>query len=295
MDAAGVSRLALDAPDLAEALWAVTRPGPARQAQVQRGREMFRAEPAGLVLSAAGSDLQLVTVPSRHRAVSLVSRAAAAVVALSALGWAGLTTGVAMATEAGAGVAHPEHNSLAVAYVGVRLNGAELSDPAVVGALRAMNLTAVVDDSTAKANVTALRTLAADGINVENGGVGESTGALQHDHDALPWTRARRDARAGTQLELLINRPVKETVPGRRLTAWDLLQCRDAHTSLVVPDHTITVSGAGSSGPLRLSGHDIYLINGLGATPPALVAFLAELEAGLQVAHLSASPLATLA
>ena len=60
----------------------------------------------------------------------------AALVAIAALGWTGLTSGVeAAAASVGAGVAHPSDDQTAVAYVGVRLNVSELASPEVVSDL----------------------------------------------------------------------------------------------------------------------------------------------------------------
>jgi hypothetical protein len=292
MAAAGVSRLAADAGGLGEALAAITAPGAARDAQVSKGWAMFRTEPAGLVAHAA---LAPQVVPDRRRAPALVAaRVAAAVVGVSALGWAGLTSGVAMATEAGARVAHPVRGADTVAYIGVRLNGAEMANVTIVDKLRDMNVTAVVDSSTAASNVRAVRGLVSVGINVENGGLGDGGNGTRHDSDLSPWTRAKHDASAGYRLGLLIDRPVTLSMPGRRLNAWDLVDCKDAHITLVVPNHILDASRT-TDDLIHLSPRRIYLINGLAATPLELVGFLSQVETGLQAAHLTGAPLVTLA
>jgi hypothetical protein len=110
------------------------------------------------------------------------------------------------------------------------------------------------------------------------------------------WTRARLDVTAGQQLTELTGTPVREFVPGRRVNAWDFIECRDTHSSLVVPDHTLNASGASAAnGPIHVTARRIYLVNGLGADPAQLAYILGRLGAGLADAHLSAAPLAALA
>jgi processive 1,2-diacylglycerol beta-glucosyltransferase len=290
MAEAGVSQFARDESELTAALQTVTTPGPARDAQIARGQAMFQSLPADLVVSASATP---VPRPIRQPALTVV-RVAAAVTALALLGWLGLTSGVAIATEAGAGVAHPAPDTGPVAYIGVRLNGAQLADAGVVSAIRQMGLTAVVDDRTAVANSDLVRTIAAQGINLENGGMGDPPRFSGGDKDLFPWTRARSDAQAGRRLQLLIDRPVTVTVPGRRLTAWDLIECRDAHMSLVVPNHILNAQRLEPSGVIRLSAKRIYLINGLAATPAQLEAYLSQLSWSLHADHLRATSLATL-
>lgn len=293
MAQAGVSMFAPDPAGLAYVLSELATPGPVRDSQVSRAQAMFRTEAAGLIVGRAKAGID--ALPVRARPVAAMARAAAAVAAIASLGWAGLTSGVAMATEAGAGVAHPVRNGPAVAYIGVRLDSAEITDPAVVAELRDMHLTAVVDGSTAAAARSAVRDLAAQGINIENGGLGDARSGTHHDPDPLPWNRARGDARASHGLGLLIGRPVTVTVPGRRVNAWDLIECRNAHTSLVVPNHILNPARLdAASGLIHLSPRRIYLINGLGVTPAQLEWCLSDLMASLHAAHLGSAPLATL-
>jgi UDP-N-acetylglucosamine:LPS N-acetylglucosamine transferase len=294
MSEAGVSLLASDAAGLASALGAVTRPGPLREGQIAAAQAMFRTPAAELVLDRAARPLPL-EAPARRRPAASVAKIAAGLTAFSALCWAGLTSGVAMATEQGAGVAHPARGSGDVVYVGVRMNPAEVSDPSVVSALQTLHVTAVVDDWTATSAPAATRSLVAHGVNVANGGLGEAIGKRGGDTDSAPWSRARRDARAGVELARIIHVPVTDTVPGRRLTAWDLVECSSAHTSLVVPNHILDADVIAQGIDIHLSARRIYMINGLYATPAQLLVCLAELRASLDAAGLSASPLAALA
>jgi processive 1,2-diacylglycerol beta-glucosyltransferase len=293
MAAAGVSMFAGDAKSLADALEILTVPGPSRDDQVTTAAAMFRADAAEIVGGLAA--IPAVPTPARQPAWTAV-KAAAALAAILSLGWAGLTSGVALAAEAGAGVAHPVGHQTDVAYIGVRLDAAELSDPGVVHEMQQMNVTAVVDDATASANLVALRSLVERGVNVENGGYGDPSTGPHHDGDSLPWIRAQHDAQAGYKLGLLIGQPVTLTIPGRRVNAFDLFECREAHTSLVVPNHILDPGSSPEVATIvHLSPGRIYLINGLGATPAQLSAYLYQVSSSLQTAHLSATPLATLA
>jgi UDP-N-acetylglucosamine:LPS N-acetylglucosamine transferase len=293
MAEAGVSRLAGTPDELIAALSTLTSPGPARAEQVAAGRAMFRAAADTLTLAAAAT---IEPVRLGRQPAVYVARTAAALVAVAGLAWTGLTSGVEVAAAAaGAGVAHAPAGATTVAYVGVRLNAVELANLGVASDLQRMHLTAVVDRATAMSEPQAVRDLAARGVNVASGGRGDTPGT-GHESDPMLWTRARGDARAGQALEQLIGVPVTVFVPGRRVNAWDLIECSDTHSSLVVPDHIVNAYRAATDvTPLHLSARHIYLINGLDATTSQLSAVLARLGAGLQLAHLSALPLALLA
>jgi processive 1,2-diacylglycerol beta-glucosyltransferase len=296
MAAAGVSRLAADADELARALVALTSAGAARAAQVDAGRAMFRSGAAALTLAAAAAATPDLA-RARRRPAAIAGRGAAAILALAALSWAGLTSGVEEAVAAaGTGVAHPAAGAGTVVYVGVRLSAMELSDPTIPADLQRMHLTAIVDRTTATSEPQAVRRLAAVGVNVASGGRGDWSIGSGHDSDPPPWTRARGDAQAGQAVGQLIGAPVTVVVPGRRVNAWDLIACGDVHSSLVVPNHVVDAHRAAfEADPIHLKARRIYLVNGLGATPAQLDAVLARLSAGLQVAHLTAVPLDMLA
>lgn len=287
MAAAGVARLAPDVGALRRSLAELTAPGPVRDAQVAQAGAMFRSSPAAAVLEAASSPVAHRS-PVRRR-LALAFRTVVATVAVAAVGWAGLTTGVAMATDAGAGVAHPSHIPVPVTYVGVRLTAAEVSDPAVDRTLRRMDVTAVLDDATVQAAAPAVRSLVASGVTVANGGLGSINGV---DADRPPWEQAALDARAGRQISELIDAPVTQAVPGRSLNAWDLFDSSHAHLSLVVPNHVLH---AADPQPFpHLVARNIYLVDGVGATPQQLVSYLLRLQTGLERAQLIPEPLATL-
>jgi UDP-N-acetylglucosamine:LPS N-acetylglucosamine transferase len=289
MAEAGVSRLARDAAELSDALEALTSAGPARTTQVQAGRQMFRESAERLTLEAALAPL----APLRRRPAAYVGRGIAAAIVVAGLAWTGLTTGVEMAAaSAGAGVAHPGAGVDMVAYVGVRLNAPELADRTIAADLQRMRFTAIVDSDTALSEPAAVRTLAAMGVDVASGGRGNPPGSARHDADPMLWTRARSDAEAGQQLRQLIGAPVTVVVPGRRVNAWDLIECGKQHSSLVVPNHVLNADDAAlEATPLHVTDRRIYLINGLDATPAQLGAVLGRFTAGLAFAHLSPEPL----
>ena len=289
MDTAGVARLAPDPAALGRALAELTAPGPGRAGQVGRAAAMFRSPPAEAVLDAASQPAVLPS-PAR-RGATLAFRTVATGAAVAAVGWAGLTTGVAMAAYDGAGVAHPGRLGVPVAYVGVRLTASQVADPTVDSQLRRLGVTAVIDDATAEMAAPAVRTLVSEGVTVANGGTGNRAGT-RGDND-LPWNQAASDVRAGRQISRLIDAPVTQAVPGRRLNAWDLVDCRHAHTSLVVPNHVLHVLPDGI--PIRLSARNIYLVDGRGATPEELASYLNRLYSSLVADQLIAEPLATLA
>ena len=292
MDAVGVARLATDAGALATILAEVTAAGPARDRQVERASAMFRQVPAGAVVDARA--LAPIPVSPARRAARRAVRVTTAGAAAGAVVWSGLTTGVAMATDAGAGVLRPAVGSPSVAYIGVRLDAYELASPTIASELRRMGVTAVVDGTTASADPAAVRNLVLQGVSVANGGVGAPPGTDADGESSAPWARAAGDARAAKRLSNLIDAPVTETVPGRRLTAWDLVECGRDHLSLVVPDHVMHASGAWDR-PIRVAPRSIYLVNGMGASPAELSSFLDRLQSALHHEQLVAAPLTTLA
>lgn len=287
MDEAGVARLAPDPAALVGALDVLTRDGAERRIQVARARDMFRRPPAELVLEAAAP----APLAGRRRRLPVPVRIAVAGTALAVVGWAGLTTGVAVATEAGAGVAHPKKGLGPVAYLGVRLSAAELEDPQIDTELRQLDATVVVDGETAGAASEAIRSLLSDGLTVAGGGPG-STDADGQAH--LPWQEAERDARADQEISEVLDTPVRQSVPGRPLTLWDLVDSDDDHTSLVVPNHILRIA-SWSGGTIVLRTRDIYLVTGMGATARQTALFLASLRSSFASSQLLSEPLASLA
>jgi processive 1,2-diacylglycerol beta-glucosyltransferase len=284
----GVSRLASDVPQLLDALSALCRPGPERSAQVAMATSMFVSDAAALTLEAAETG-----APTRtsRRALGVAVRSATATAGVLGLTWAGLTTGVAVAAAAGAGVAHPQPDVTNVAYIGVRLDVAELASPATRKILSDMPVTVVVDEETADADPAALRALAATGQDVANGGRGfvrNRDGDIEHPAE---WTRAHSDVTAADPLSGMIGESVTEFVPGRRVNAFDLVDSSDAHATVIIPNEVWTVDDPNRQ---PLTGTKIYLVDGLGATASQLNGLLNLLQTSLTAGHLVAAPFAAL-
>lgn len=292
MAAMGVSRLANDIPQLLDALSMLCARGPARAAQIDAAKAMFVSDAASLALSAAEAGEAAATpLPSRS-GIRVALRASAAVAGLLGLAWTGLTTGVGVAAAAGAGVAHPQANVSDVAYIGVRLDRAELANPATRRELTRLDITAVVDEQTALADPSALRRLAADGVDVANGGRGLVRGADGSIDRPAPWNRAAGDVQAGERLGRIIGEQVDEFVPGRRVNAFDLVDSGHAHAQVIVPNDTWYAAHAGNPGPVR--GAQIYLVDGLSASPARLDRVLGDLAGSLTASHLVPVPFSAL-
>jgi hypothetical protein len=305
MDEAGVSRNARSPQHLLQLLDVVSTPGPTRSAMVGAGRAMFMSNPADHVLQLAASGVVapagvpaaapvpvLVGRPTPRRPSVLVARIAAAVAAVPLL-WAGLTTGVGMMTAYGAGVAHPpRHVGGPVAYLGVRLDEAELIDPVIQHQLAALRATAVVDRMTAELNPEAVQHLAGLSVDVESGGAGHRLDSRGRRVTMAPWSRASADVRAGAWLTRLVGQPVRVFVPGRRVNAFDLVASHNAHSVTVVPNRMFGPDDADE--PLRLAARHIYVVNGVGSTDAQLSNFLQVISSELDTAHLQGAPLVEL-
>jgi len=291
MAAAGISHLAADEGELALALDEVTTPGAARNRQIEAGQAMFISDGAQHVLAATRMPKPELT-PWR-RPVRVATRLAVSLVALAALTWTGLTTGVGVAAAAGAGVAHPPAKAGAVIFVGVRLDETEINDPAIGQALAQLQATAVIDAQTAAADPAGVQSLVARGIDVEDGGRGDQAG-LGHPASSLLWTRAGQDVRAAQAIDSLTGQPVKVFVPGRRINAWDIHDTHEAHLLVVVPNATLVAGTESPSRILSLKARRIYLIKGEGASDAQLTALLGTLEQRMVAVGLSGAPLDTL-
>jgi len=285
MQEAGVSRVAKKSADLLDILDVVTRPGPTRQAMVDAGT---------LVLQAAATGPTPVPAWAPRRPSVAVARIAAAIAAVPLL-WAGITSGVGLMTAYGAGVAHPQANAGNVAYLGVRLNAAELLDPAIQQQLVALHATAVVDQQTAFVQPAAVQQLVGRRVDVENGGRGQRLdreGHLAGPASRPPWQRARGDVRASQVLERLSGQPVKVFVPGRRVDAFDLVESYTAHARTVVPDRVFEPTDI--DGSMRLAARQVYLVNGATATPIEVEDLLAVVSQQLTAEQLVGAPLVEL-
>jgi hypothetical protein len=231
--------------------------------------------------------------PGRARRPSIAVARIAALVAAVPLIWAGLTSGVGVATAYGAGVAHPRSNSGNVAYIGVRLDQTQLTDSSIVAKLVDLHATAVVDEQTATQDPADIQRLVGMGIDVENGGAGARVNSAGHRIAQSPWTRAAGDVAASQYLARIAGQPVKVFVPGRRVNAFDLMASRGAHNRTVVPNRIL--EPADDETPQHLTSRHTYLINGNKATAAQMLSMLDQISALLTSSNLLGAPLADLA
>ncbi|MDQ6617429.1 MAG: hypothetical protein M3083_22445, partial [Actinomycetota bacterium] len=233
------------------------------------------------------------TPKHRPRRPSVAVARIAALVAAAPLVWAGLTSGVGVATAYGAGVAHPRNNSANVAYIGVRLDESQLTDPVIVKQLASLNATAVVDERTAANDPGAVQRLVSLGVDVENGGAGPRFDRQGHHVGLSPWTRANGDVAASHLLARIAGQPVHVFVPGRRLNAFDLMACYGAHSKTVVPNRILEPA---DDDPLQhVTARNTYLVNGARANHQQMESMLSQLSVRLAAANLSGAPLTGLA
>ena len=220
-----------------------------------------------------------------------VARLAALVAAVPLL-WAALTSGVNVATAYGAGVAHPASHPGNVAYIGVRLDDTQISDPVITQQLADLHATAVVDEQTALSHPGEVQHLVTLGVDVENGGAGPRVNSEGHRVVQSPWTRANGDVAASHLLARIAGQPVNVFVPGRRLNAFDLMACYGAHNKTVVPDRVL--QPADDDPLLHVTARHTYLVNGAKATNQQMESTLSQLGARLAAASLTGAPLSDL-
>ena len=291
MHDAGVSRLASDRRSLHSALEALTVDCAERREQVEAGRAIFRDSPTDLILSAGPA---YASAPAGARTARRAVRVTMGGLLAAALGWAGLTSGVAMATEAGAGVLQPPAGIQTVAYFGVSLSTAEASDPRIGGDLLALDATAVVDAPTAFQAAAPLRTFVAEGLTIDDGGA-SSLGASGPVAPATldngpPWQQAASDARAAGQISADLSVAVSQSVPGRQLNAWDLTQSDAYHLKLVVPNHVLHPEAVA----IKVAPRQVYLVDGLASNPNSLNVYLRRLLVATRTEGILPAPLSSL-
>ena len=294
MEAAGVSQWSKDDVEFVDQLELLGRPGPARAAQLAAAQDSFSQDAAQVVALAALTGL--APRPSL-RPLARVVRAASAATMLSTLSWFGLTAGVGVAAAAGLGVAHPPPGLTNTAFVGVRLDPQELASPAVQAAVARLDASAVVSAGTAEADPGALRGLVEEGTDVESGGSGLAPGGPAA--SATPWDEALDDTRSVQVISVLAGRLVTALVPDRSVSAFDLMDAKSAHLTMVVPNVVLPVAPSGPyprpalALPVMQSGR-IYLVDGARSTPMELDTLLADTGVELSQQHLASAPLSAL-
>lgn len=282
MAEAGVNRYARDEHELFVALDELTAGGSLRERQVMSGKSLFAGDAADDVLDVA----------ERHRAGRVLvplrlpkaRRRAVVATAAAALAYTTLTIGAQAVAALGVGIASPPRPGLHQSYLGVRLNAAELADPALRHELRAMHATAVIDAATARAADAGLRALTATGVDIANGGWGGHGQTLR-------WARAQRDvARASDMIREQSGWTPHEFAPGRSFDAFDQIAAHDRHQRLVLADHFFRpdhVPGVVRSGK-------VYVLDGRRTDARVLRAALARLRAQLSDAGIASASLGAL-
>jgi len=284
MARAGVNCYARNEDELHEILRQVTRPGPERDALVDTARLLFVADPADDVEELAEAEhltdrkgrVVALRAPRGRRSVTIA--AATALVLYGAL-----TLGAQAVSAIGVGVARPPRGATHTAYVGIRLDHAELGDAALLAEVRDLGASVVVDARAASNRGGALEHLADQGVDIANGGWGRGS--------FLRWNRARNDvSRAGKLLARESGRATREFCPGRRLDAFDQYYSHRQKQKLVVANHTVRPERL----PARYQSGKVYLLDGRNRDATSMEVAVSDLKARILSAGLRTAPLGEL-
>jgi hypothetical protein len=284
MARAGVNCYARNDDELHEILREVTRPGPERDALVDTARLLFVADPADDVEELARTEH---LVDRKGRVVALRAprgRRTAMIAAMTALIlYAGLTLGAQAVSAIGVGVAKPPKNAADTAYLGIRLDHAQLADGALLDDIRSLGASVVVDARAATHRSVQLEELAAQGVDIANGGWGKGS--------FLRWNRARNDvSKAGRVIARETGQPAREFCPGRRLDAFDQYYSHRQKQKLVQANHIVRPENL----PTHLESGKVYVLDGRDRDPTAMEVAVADLEAHFARSGLRAAPLGEL-
>jgi processive 1,2-diacylglycerol beta-glucosyltransferase len=258
MATSGVSRYAHDDAELREALDEATTPGPARDALVAAGRALFAEDPTDHVEDlAAGTRADALLVPFQVPKVRRrISLAAASIAGL----YLAMTIGAQGVAALGVGVAQPPKKATHDVFVGVRVDRAELQNQQVVKAIDDLGVTVVVDGRTASRTGGQLAPLAADGIDIANGGWGQGR--------FLRWNRAHDDCTKSLRVIAARARvSVHEFVPGRRIDGFDQIYCRTGRRKQRLVEANMTFTPAAVP---HIHGRAVYILDGRNRDPQAV-------------------------
>jgi UDP-N-acetylglucosamine:LPS N-acetylglucosamine transferase len=285
MHDAGVATRAKSATDLLAALDALTRPGLVRARQQRAAYALQVGDAAVDIVSLAASARAAAPVrpvPVRRRLVGTIARVAAVAAAMVVVPVVA-DAGFSVATAYGVATAHAAPSAGAVAFVAVRLDANEITDPAIVARVRELHATVVVDESTVFESPQAVRALHDQSIDIANGGTGRRIG--------LPWRRVDDDV-VRTRRALLQLAGVDTTifVPDRRVDAMDVITSRRTHARVVTPNREVTAG----SGLEHAVSHHVYLVDGIGRSSSDVVTTLDAASGALQSARLNGAPLSGL-
>jgi hypothetical protein len=284
MSRSGVNRYARDDHELHDVLREVTRPGPARDQLVGTARRLFAGDPSDDVSELAASNRSLdrrgrvvaLRMPKGRRTASI---AAATLVVL----YVGLTIGAQAVSAIGVGLAKPPANAVHATYVGVRLDGQQLGDRALLGEISDIGASVVVDAQTAQHHPHAIDWLAENGVEIANGGWGKGTW--------LPWNQARDDLdKAGKVLAHEAGTPPVEFVSARRPDAFDQFYSRRAKQRLVHVNHTLRPESL----PTSIEARKVYLLDGTDRDAKAMEIAVEDLSIRIERSGLHLHPLGEL-
>ena len=211
-------------------------------------------------------------------------RRTAMIAAVSVLAlYGGLTLGAQAVSAIGVGVAKPPKTAAHTAYVGIRLDHTQLTDPVLLSQIRELGVSVVVDAQAASHRSVELEDLADQGVDIANGGWGKGS--------FLRFTRARNDVtKAGKVIAREAGTPTHEFCPGRRLDAFDQYYSHREKQKLVVANFTVRPESL----PERLQAGKVYVLDGRDRDPTAMEVAVSDLDAQFESAGLRAAPLGEL-
>ena len=270
MATSGVSRYAHSDAELADALTEATTPGPARDELIAAGHRLFAGDPTDHVEDlAANTRADALLIPLQFpKARRRVTFAALGIVGL----YLAMTIGAQGVAALGVGVAKPPKAATRDVFMGVRVNRADLENHQVIAAIDNLRVTLVVDGHTAMQSGPQLVPLAADGVDIANGGLGRR-GSL------LRWNRAHDDCTKSWQ-EIAARTGVhpREFVPSRRIDGFDQIYCRGSKDKqrLIEANHTFSPSAVPQP-----QGHKVYVLDGRHRSPAQVAASLERFAAAV--------------
>ena len=262
MATSGVSRYAHDDAELRLALEEATTPGPARDELITAGHALFAGDPTDHVEDLAAetrADALLIPfqLPKGRRRVSV------AAIAIAGL-YLAMTLGAQGVSALGVGVAKPPKAATHDVFVGVRVNRAELANRRVVNAIDNLGVTLIVDGRTASRSGRQLAPLAADGIDIANGGWGQGR--------FLRWNRAHDDCtKSERAIAARSGVPTREFVPGRRIDGFDQIYCRTGRRKQRLVQANTTFRPERVPRP---HGRTVCVLDGRGRDPAAVATAL---------------------
>jgi processive 1,2-diacylglycerol beta-glucosyltransferase len=274
MATSGVSRYAHSADELEAALEDATTPGPARDELINAGHALFAGDPTDHVEDLAAetrADALLIPfqLPKGRRRVSI------AAVSIAGL-YLAMTIGAQGVSALGVGVAKPPKSATRDVFVGIRVNHAELANHQVLNAIDTLGVTVVVDGRTALHSGGQLAPLAADGIDIANGGWGQGR--------FLRWNRARDDCmKSWRTIAARSGVSAREFVPGRRIDGFDQIYCRSGRRKQRLVQANTTFRPETLPRP---HGHAVYLLDGRNRDPAAVATALENFASRVSHSHL---------